>query len=304
MAKWFCLIDDKQFGPFEPAKLKQLADAGTLSPRHKVRREDMAQWLEANKVQGLFQPARTHAVPTHSAEGVTRLPPTAPQSRTQENASDDNSSGTVARRHRQQPQSSDNPISQSREKEEPEGMGQATKVVFAICVAITIFVFGVFVGSIAFHNPSEAINSGAVTAQLDKADQRQQADEQPRADEEAEQERQTDAQAGRKAKEVEKVAQKEQTTVSKGDDARLAVPGQSEVYVCVTESAFSRFVELAVAKDYLGMAEMELAGQVFTVPSGTKVKVIGRGFLKREVRVMEGQHIGGSGFVPQEFVTM
>ena len=81
MAKWFCLIDGKQLGPFEPAELKQLADAGTLSLCYKVRREDMARWHEASEVKGLFQLARSHAVPTHGAGGATKLPPTAPAAR-------------------------------------------------------------------------------------------------------------------------------------------------------------------------------------------------------------------------------
>ena len=95
---------------------------------------------------------------------------------------------------------------------------------------------------------------------------------------------------------------KEQATVRTGDDATRHSERKPSLRIRY-RNVLSRFTELAVAKDYLGMAGMEGAGQVFPVPSGTKVKVIDRGVITSEVRVMEGQHIGDSGFVPAEFVT-
>lgn len=43
-------------------------------------------------------------------------------------------------------------------------------------------------------------------------------------------------------------------------------------------------------------------GRVLEVKSGTKAQLIKAGFIKHEVRILEGDHFGGSGFVPHEFL--
>src|SRR4051812_23116429 len=63
MAKWFCVIDGQQIGPIEPTNLKQLANAGTLKPNDKVRREDMTEWRHAKQVSGLFGSSPTAQPP-------------------------------------------------------------------------------------------------------------------------------------------------------------------------------------------------------------------------------------------------
>lgn len=83
-----------------------------------------------------------------------------------------------------------------------------------------------------------------------------------------------------------------------GDDVVLRV-SSGDVVVCANESAYREFLKLAVAKDYLGMAQMEAAGRLFRVPSGTKAKIISSGFEKREVRIMEGAAFGRSGWVTE-----
>lgn len=86
-----------------------------------------------------------------------------------------------------------------------------------------------------------------------------------------------------------------------GSDVVLSV-NSGKVVVCPTEAAYTEFGKLSAAKDYLGMAKMEAEGRLFTVTSGTKARVISRGFEKREVRIMEGPHFGKSGWVTASLV--
>lgn len=86
-----------------------------------------------------------------------------------------------------------------------------------------------------------------------------------------------------------------------GSEARLIVDSGT-VLVAADEAAYKRFLTLAVADDTLGIADMVMQGQAFLVPNGTKVKVIDSGFARREVRILEGEHFGRSGWVAYEFL--
>ncbi|TFZ82127.1 hypothetical protein [Candidatus Macondimonas diazotrophica] len=81
-----------------------------------------------------------------------------------------------------------------------------------------------------------------------------------------------------------------------GDDVLLVV-SEGVVLLADNEQAYGAFMKLAIAKDYLGMAQMEASGSLFSVPSGTKARIIDRGFERRLVRIMEGKHFGRSGWV-------
>jgi hypothetical protein len=82
----------------------------------------------------------------------------------------------------------------------------------------------------------------------------------------------------------------------------LHVPGQPKVLLGVTERAENRLTQLAVAGDTLGMAQMTLDGDAFIVEDGTQVLVIRPGILISEVRILEGDEAGRSGWVPAEWV--
>ncbi len=88
---------------------------------------------------------------------------------------------------------------------------------------------------------------------------------------------------------------------SVGSDVVLRV-SSGDVVVCTSEDAYDEFLKLAIAEDYLGMAQMEASGRLFRVPSGTKAHVIDTGFEKREVRIMDGEHFGRSGWVTSSLV--
>ena len=59
--------------------------------------------------------------------------------------------------------------------------------------------------------------------------------------------------------------------------------------------------------DSYGVFDLVLAGKIFMVDEGTKVRVIDRGgFLgvsEVQVRILEGKMVGRSGWLPYEFVT-
>lgn len=86
---------------------------------------------------------------------------------------------------------------------------------------------------------------------------------------------------------------------SVGTEVALRV-SSGDVVVTANEAAYQQFVKMSVASDFVGMAQMEVAGLLFRVPSGTKARVIDSGIGRRQVRIMEGQKIGASGWVPAE----
>jgi hypothetical protein len=86
-----------------------------------------------------------------------------------------------------------------------------------------------------------------------------------------------------------------------GADVVLRV-SSGDVVLGVDELAYGEFIKLALAKDYLGMGQMEGAGKLFRVPSGTKARVVDSGFEKRQVRIMEGSSFGRSGWVTSTVV--
>jgi len=94
----------------------------------------------------------------------------------------------------------------------------------------------------------------------------------------------------------------EQEVRAIGSIARVVVRS-GVVVVAVDEAAYKRFATLAYANDTLGIADLVLQGQAFTVSSGTRVKVIDRGFERREVRIIEGESFGRSGWVTHTLVS-
>jgi len=54
--QWYYARKDEQFGPVSAGELKQLADAGRLSPDDLLWREGMDAWTTAINLRGLFTP--------------------------------------------------------------------------------------------------------------------------------------------------------------------------------------------------------------------------------------------------------
>lgn len=67
--QWYYARNDQQFGPVSATELKQLAEAGRLSPDDLLWREGMDGWTTAINLRGLFA-----AEEIASAEGATARP--------------------------------------------------------------------------------------------------------------------------------------------------------------------------------------------------------------------------------------
>src|SRR4051812_49000835 len=75
--QWYYARKDEQFGPVSAGELKQLADAGRLSPDDLLWREGMDAWTTAINLRGLFSPESTPSLDKDGAlvdVGPTRLP--------------------------------------------------------------------------------------------------------------------------------------------------------------------------------------------------------------------------------------
>jgi len=93
-----------------------------------------------------------------------------------------------------------------------------------------------------------------------------------------------------------------ETTPAVGSEAFIRVPNLDTVQLAVDKESSEMWIKACVAKDYIGMVELEASGRIFTVPSGTKVLVIDSSFAIRKVRVLEGDAFGKSGWLPYEWV--
>lgn len=77
------------------------------------------------------------------------------------------------------------------------------------------------------------------------------------------------------------------------------------VLIGIGEKAVDAFYKAIVSKDETGIEELVNAGQLFGVPVGAKVKVLGaHGFFGStlEVRILEGRYKGRRGFVSSSLV--
>ncbi|MCG2686668.1 hypothetical protein L6278_00850 [Candidatus Parcubacteria bacterium] len=69
-----------------------------------------------------------------------------------------------------------------------------------------------------------------------------------------------------------------------------------------TKENYSNFVKAQVADDKTGYLQMIGDGKLFPIDNCTKVKVIDTAIFSRQIRILEGSHIGASGWIALEFV--
>jgi hypothetical protein len=92
------------------------------------------------------------------------------------------------------------------------------------------------------------------------------------------------------------------STKDLGYEGKIDVGG-GEVPVASSEEALGEMTNSAVAKDKEGLAKMMLNGQLFSVPNGTKARLIGRNWTGGiRVRILDGSHYGDDGWIPGEFL--
>ena len=99
------------------------------------------------------------------------------------------------------------------------------------------------------------------------------------------------------------ISKKQETgKLSVGDEGRLYIEGLDFVGVATTKEAMDELTKSAVAKDSIGYAKVYSEGRAFQVESNTKILIIGMKVGSRQVRILEGDYYGQSGWVPYEWV--
>jgi len=69
-----------------------------------------------------------------------------------------------------------------------------------------------------------------------------------------------------------------------------------------TAGSHDRMTQLLAAKDFRGVGQMVLRGEVVMLKQGTRVRKIGWGLFSNEVRVLDGPVTGRACFVAREFL--
>jgi len=80
--QWYYARNEQQYGPVSAAELRQLADAGRLTPDDLLWREGMDAWTTAINLRGLFEPALAKSQGADELNGTPAiLRPAAPAPR-------------------------------------------------------------------------------------------------------------------------------------------------------------------------------------------------------------------------------
>ena len=99
------------------------------------------------------------------------------------------------------------------------------------------------------------------------------------------------------------ISKKQETgRLSVGDEGRLYVEGLDFIGVATTKEAFDELTKASVARDSIGYAEVYSEGRAFQVESNTKILIIDITFGSNQVRILEGDYYGKTGWVPYEWV--
>jgi hypothetical protein len=97
--------------------------------------------------------------------------------------------------------------------------------------------------------------------------------------------------------------QSNNTKLKIGDEGFLRISNsQDNVLLAVTEKNFDELVKSSIANDITGITQMVLNNGAFYVPAGTKVLIIDSSVGGRKVRILEGERLGDTGWVPFEFI--
>ena len=91
--------------------------------------------------------------------------------------------------------------------------------------------------------------------------------------------------------------------LNSGDECVLSANG-TDVFLSIDEKTNDRLTRLCTAKDEAGVAQLVLQGKVTVIKAGTRAKIIKRGFLTSEVRILQGDHAGESGIVDSEHLAV
>ena len=89
-----------------------------------------------------------------------------------------------------------------------------------------------------------------------------------------------------------------------GKIVRLRVPGASSsdpVFLGRTAGDLSALYKANRREGWAGATRLIAAGRVFTVPNGTRCKILDPGVFSTKVRVLEGSRQGETGYIDSEY---
>ena len=93
-------------------------------------------------------------------------------------------------------------------------------------------------------------------------------------------------------------------TVSRGEEGYIkGTSGTPNEILTKTKADYDVFIDILLSKDTIGLGQFLQDDRGFGVANGTKVLVIGTAVGVRQVRVLEGEHLGESGWLAMEYVS-
>jgi hypothetical protein len=84
--------------------------------------------------------------------------------------------------------------------------------------------------------------------------------------------------------------------------ACLVAGDLDQIPVPTTVENLNRFINYANADNPSGTESLVTNGQMFRVPSGTRVRIASGGLSQTKVEILEGAYAGQFGYVPSEWI--
>lgn len=94
----------------------------------------------------------------------------------------------------------------------------------------------------------------------------------------------------------------EETLLMINRNGNVTVINGGAGYLAVDSESFGRMMDLAIAKDDIGLSQMISQGRIIASLKGTRVRVIDAGIMTSEIRLLSGPHSGKSCIIQIEFL--
>jgi hypothetical protein len=89
---------------------------------------------------------------------------------------------------------------------------------------------------------------------------------------------------------------------NKGESGYIEMGSQDTVWVAINEEAQRELVSFSRAQNEAAVKQMMQQGRVLVCARRTKVSIVDPGIMSTTIRIMEGEHAGRTGIVPNEWV--
>lgn len=87
-----------------------------------------------------------------------------------------------------------------------------------------------------------------------------------------------------------------------GSEAIVQSGDFDDIYLAIDKDAFDKWVNAVNANDKMGVSDLLYSGELFSVPSGTKVLILDISWGAHKVRILEGDKYGKTGWLPSEYL--